>query len=125
MIVLVKRELSSHLVSLHTELAPSLRTILGDRVQLQQVIINLLMNGIEAMLPITDRPRVMVIRSSRDETSRAVVSVTDCGVGISAENADRLFNAFTGAFMLVAGTAFATRVSSADAPVAQAEQQQT
>jgi PAS domain S-box-containing protein len=93
-IALVKHELSSHLVSLHTELAPSLPTILGDRVQLQQVIINLLMNGIEAMLPITDRPRAMVIRSSRDETSRAVVSVTDCGVGISAENANRLFNAF-------------------------------
>jgi PAS domain S-box-containing protein len=93
-IVLVQRELSSHLVSLRTELAPALPTILGDRVQLQQVIINLVMNGIEAMLPITDRPRELVIRSGHDETHRVLLSVTDCGVGISAENANRLFNAF-------------------------------
>jgi PAS domain S-box-containing protein len=93
-IVLVQRELSSHLVSLRTELAPALPTILGDRVQLQQVIINLVMNGIEAMLPITDRPRELVIRSGQDEAHRVLLSVTDCGVGISAENAKRLFDAF-------------------------------
>ncbi|MCK1616451.1 PAS domain-containing protein [Bradyrhizobium sp. 159] len=93
-IVLVQRELSSHLVSLRTELAPALPMILGDRVQLQQVIINLVMNGIEAMLPITDRPRELVIRSGRDEAHRVFLSVTDCGVGISAENANRLFDAF-------------------------------
>jgi PAS domain S-box-containing protein len=93
-IVLVQRELSSHLVSLRTELAPSLPKIFGDRVQLQQVIINLVMNGIEAMLPITDRSRELVVRSGQDETRRVLVSVTDCGVGISAENANRLFNAF-------------------------------
>jgi PAS domain S-box-containing protein len=93
-IVLVQRELSSHLVSLRTELAPSLPTIFGDRVQLQQVIINLVMNGIEAMQPITGRHRELVIRSGQDETRRVHLSVTDCGVGISAENANRLFNAF-------------------------------
>jgi C4-dicarboxylate-specific signal transduction histidine kinase len=93
-IVLVQRELSSHLVSLRTELAPSLPKIFGDRVQLQQVIINLVMNGIEAMLPITDRSRELVIQSGQDETRRVLVSVTDCGVGISAEHANRLFNAF-------------------------------
>jgi len=68
--------------------------ILGDRVQLQQVIINLVMNGIEAMQSVTDRPRELVIRSRQDEKQQVLVSVTDCGVGISAENADRLFNAF-------------------------------
>jgi PAS domain S-box-containing protein len=93
-ITLVQRELSSNLVSLRTELAPSLPMIFGDRVQLQQVIINLVMNGIEAMLPITDRPRQLAIRSGQDETRRVLVSVTDCGVGISAEHANRLFNAF-------------------------------
>jgi PAS domain S-box-containing protein len=93
-IVLVQRELSSQLVSLRTELAPALPTILGDRVQLQQVIINLIMNGIEAMLPIMDRPRELVIRSGQDEAHRVFLSVTDCGVGISAENASRLFDAF-------------------------------
>jgi len=93
-IALVQRELISHQVSLRTELAPALPMILGDRVQLQQVVINLVMNGIEAMQSITDRPRELVIRSRPDETPRVLVSVTDCGDGISAENKDRLFNAF-------------------------------
>jgi len=93
-IALVQREMDSHRVSLRMELAPVLAMILGDRVQLQQVIINLVMNGIEAMQSITDRPRELVIRSHQDETHRVLVTVTDSGVGISAENADRLFNAF-------------------------------
>jgi PAS domain S-box-containing protein len=93
-LVLVRRELISHQVSLRTEFAPALPMILGDRVQLQQVIINLVMNGIEAMHSVTDRPRELVIRSRRDDTHRVLVSVMDCGVGISAENADQLFNAF-------------------------------
>jgi PAS domain S-box-containing protein len=92
-IALVQRELISHQVSLRTEFAPAL-PMMGDRVQLQQVIINLVMNGIEAMQSVTDRPRELVIRSRQDETHQLLVSVTDCGVGISAENADRLFNAF-------------------------------
>jgi signal transduction histidine kinase len=61
---------------------------------LQQVIINLVMNGIEAMQSVTDRPRELVIRSHQDETQQVLISVTDCGVGISTENADRLFNPF-------------------------------
>jgi C4-dicarboxylate-specific signal transduction histidine kinase len=93
-IALVQRELTSHCVSLQTELAPALPTVLADRVQLQQVIINLVMNGVEAMQAVADRPRELVIRSGQDETHQVHVSVTDCGVGISAENADRLFNAF-------------------------------
>jgi PAS domain S-box-containing protein len=93
-IALVHRELTSLQVSLRMELAPALPMILGDRVQLQQVIINLVMNGIEAMRSITDRPRELVILSRQDETQQVLVSVTDCGVGISAENAGRLFNPF-------------------------------
>jgi PAS domain S-box-containing protein len=93
-IVLVQRELFSHRVSLRTEFAPALPVVLADRVQLQQVTINLIMNGIEAMQPITDRPRELVIRSHQDEARQVLVTVEDCGVGISAENADRLFNAF-------------------------------
>jgi signal transduction histidine kinase len=68
--------------------------VLGDRVQLQQVVINLVMNGIEAMEPVTDRPRELVIRSRCDEEQSMIVSVTDCGVGISRDDADRLFKAF-------------------------------
>jgi PAS domain S-box-containing protein len=93
-IALVEPELISRLVSLRTELAPAAIRVLGDRVQLQQVIINLVMNGIEAMYPVTDRPRELVIRSGRDEAQRVFISVTDCGVGISADCADQLFKAF-------------------------------
>jgi PAS domain S-box-containing protein len=91
---LVQRELISHRVSLRMELAPTLPMILGDRVQMQQVIINLVMNGIEAMQSTTDRPRELVIRSGQDEAHGVLVSVVDCGGGISAEDADRLFNPF-------------------------------
>ena len=93
-VALVQRELTSNRVSLRMELAPALPLILGDQVQLQQVMINLVMNGIEAMQSVTDRPRELVIRSRQDETRRVLLSVMDCGDGISGENADRLFNPF-------------------------------
>jgi PAS domain S-box-containing protein len=93
-IPLVQRELIGHQVSLRMELAPALPMTLGDQVQLQQVIINLVMNGIEAMQPVTDRPRELVIRSRENETQHVLVSVMDCGLGIATENADRLFDPF-------------------------------
>ena len=93
-IALVQRELRSHQVSLRMELASALPKILGDRVQLQQVIINLVMNGIEAMRSVTDRPRELVILSRQDEPQQVLLSVTDCGIEITTENADRLFNPF-------------------------------
>jgi PAS domain S-box-containing protein len=93
-IPLVRRELISHQVSLRMDLAAAVPKTLGDRVQLQQVIINLVMNGIEAMQSVTDRPRELVVRSGQDEAGQALISVADCGVGIAAENVDRLFNAF-------------------------------
>ena len=93
-IALVQVELVSQQVSLRTDLAPTLPSVLADRVQLQQVIINLVMNGIEAMQPITERPRELIIRSQQDEARQFLVTVEDRGVGISAENAERLFSAF-------------------------------
>jgi PAS domain S-box-containing protein len=93
-IVLVQRELTSQRISLRAEFAPARLAVFGDRIQLQQVIINLLINGIEAMQPVTGRLRELVIRSGQDESSQVRLSVTDCGVGISAENVNRLFNAF-------------------------------
>jgi PAS domain S-box-containing protein len=93
-VALVQRDLTSHQASLRVELAPALPMILGDRIQLQQVMINLVMNGAQAMQSVTDRPREMVIRSAQDKKEEVRVSVTDSGVGISAENADRLFAPF-------------------------------
>jgi signal transduction histidine kinase len=93
-IALVRGELTGHQVLVRTEFAPALPMILSDRVQLQQVIINLVMNGIEAMRSVTDRPRELVIRSRQDETQHVLLSVTDCGAGIAAENSNQLFTPF-------------------------------
>jgi NO-binding membrane sensor protein with MHYT domain len=92
-IPLVQREMFNHGASLRTELASALPPVLGDRVQLQQVVINLLMNGVEAMAPITDRPREILIRSQR-EAGQVHVAVRDSGIGIDSETAERLFSAF-------------------------------
>jgi PAS domain S-box-containing protein len=81
-------------VSVRTELADSLPLVRGDRVELQQVLLNLVVNGIEAMQSVEDRPRELMIRSVQDMAQQVRVSVTDSGVGFSAENADRLFTAF-------------------------------
>jgi PAS domain S-box-containing protein len=93
-VALVHRELTSQQVALRTELSPTSPMIQGDRIQLQQVIINLVMNGMEAMQSITDRPRELLIRSRLDGAKNGLVSVTDCGLGIPARNADLLFDAF-------------------------------
>jgi C4-dicarboxylate-specific signal transduction histidine kinase len=93
-ISLEQREMLNQRVSLRTELASALPPVLGDRVQLQQVVINLVMNALEAMAPVTDRPRAMLIRSQRDDSNEVLVAVQDSGTGIDSENAERLFNAF-------------------------------
>ena len=93
-ISLEQREMLSRRVSLRTELASALPPVLGDRVQLQQVVINLVMNAVEAMAPVTDRPRDMLIRSQQDDANEVLVAVRDSGMGIDSESADRLFNAF-------------------------------
>ena len=91
---LVQRELSRHEVSLRMELAPGLPAIYGDRVQLQQVIINLVMNAIEAMQSVTDRPRRLAMRSGRDDLGRVFLTVADCGAGVSEADAERIFTPF-------------------------------
>ena len=93
-ILLVQREVSSRGASLRTELASALPAILGDRIQLQQVVVNLVINGVDAMATITDRPREILIQSQPHETREVLVAVRDSGVGLDAESAGRLFNAF-------------------------------
>jgi PAS domain S-box-containing protein len=91
---LLQHELSAQLVTLQLGLAPATPAVFADRIQLQQVIINLVMNGVDAMHAITDRPRLLVIRSYKDDAGLAVIAVKDSGVGIPQESVDRLFDAF-------------------------------
>ena len=93
-VTLVQHELFSHRISLRVELTPVPGIVLADRIQLQQVILNLVINAIEAMQAVTDRPRELLIRTQQDEAHQIRVTVRDCGVGLAAENTDRLFNAF-------------------------------
>jgi signal transduction histidine kinase/DNA-binding response OmpR family regulator len=90
----VQHELINSGVVLRVEHASALPVVLVDKVQLQQVILNLVINGIEAMQAITDRPRELVIRSEQDDAPQVRVAVTDCGVGFSTDSAGRLFNTF-------------------------------
>jgi signal transduction histidine kinase len=92
-VLLARHEVLGHRVSLRTDLASALPTVLGDRVQLQQVMINLVINGMEAMAPVTDRPRELLIRSQH-EADQVLLAVQDSGTGIDPDNADRMFAAF-------------------------------
>lgn len=87
-------ELQKNRVMLYPELADDLPLILGDRVQIQQVILNLLRNGSDAMSTVEDRPRRLLIRTERDEGDRVRLTVQDAGVGFDPQAADRLFDAF-------------------------------
>ena len=87
-------ELHRRRVMLRTELAEDLPLVTGDRVQLQQVILNLLLNAVEAMSAVEDRPRQLVIRSELDGQDRVRLSVQDTGVGFAPQEAPRLFEAF-------------------------------
>jgi PAS domain S-box-containing protein len=91
---MVQRELTSHAVSLRMELEPRLPRVFGDRVQLQQVIINLAMNGIEAMQSVADRDSELKIRSGQDDRGRVLLAVSDCGVGVTPEETERMFAPF-------------------------------
>ena len=86
-------ELQSNRVMLRTELAEDLPPVTGDRVQLQQVILNLLRNASDSMSGVDDRPRQMVIRTERDEGDRVRVTVQDAGVGIAPHVVDKVFDA--------------------------------
>ncbi|MEY2412195.1 MAG: hypothetical protein QOD84_801, partial [Acidobacteriaceae bacterium] len=93
MVVLLRSEASRHSVSILTELSKDSPLVLADRVQLQQVLMNLMLNGIEAMQD-TKAERQLTIRSLMAESGQLLISVTDTGVGVSAEQADHIFNAF-------------------------------
>lgn len=81
-------------VSIAIELTPDLPMVFGDRIQLQQVVLNLIMNGIEAMAAVTDRPRHVLIRSQMQDPGQIHVSIQDSGIGVSADVMGRLFEPF-------------------------------
>jgi len=91
---LVRREVLSHRVRLTLELGAVLNPILGDRVQLQQVIINLIVNSIEAMAAVTERWRELTLTSREHDRDYVLVALQDSGVGIDPEQLDRVFNPF-------------------------------
>src|SRR5229473_2763869 len=92
-IVLLRSEATRHNISVRAELASDLPQVMGDRVQLQQVLMNLMINGIEAMKDV-DGTRELVIESQRTENEEVTVSVTDSGVGLPPHHAEQIFNAF-------------------------------
>jgi signal transduction histidine kinase len=93
-VVLVQSEIQKSEVTLQMELAIDLPQILGNRVQLQQVILNLVMNSIEAMSAVTDRSRDLLIRSCKYESDEVLVAVQDSGIGVHRQNLEEIFNAF-------------------------------
>ncbi|MFL9922473.1 ATP-binding protein [Paraburkholderia fungorum] len=93
-VALVQREVTHHRISLRLKLGSGLPPLFGDRIQLQQVLINLVMNGIQAMADIGHNSRELQIESRLDHDRHVVVAVQDSGPGIDPANANRLFDAF-------------------------------
>jgi signal transduction histidine kinase len=81
-------------VTLKQELADGLPPVLGDRVQLQQVILNLVVNGLEAIANSKNSERELSISSAKDESNNLIVAVRDSGAGLDAANLERVFDAF-------------------------------
>src|ERR1700736_1420142 len=93
MILLLGDEASRHSISVRTELAEDLPHVIGDRVQLQQVLMNLIVNGVDAMDDV-DGPRELIIKSQPAENNELLLSVSDTGVGLPRHQADQIFDAF-------------------------------
>jgi C4-dicarboxylate-specific signal transduction histidine kinase len=92
MVVLLRSEATRYSISVRTDLAANLPHVMGDRVQMQQVLMNLMTNGIDAMRDV-DGTRELTIKSQLD-SGQIVVSVSDTGVGLPPQQADQVFNAF-------------------------------
>jgi len=89
----LRGEATRHKILIGTELAANLPHVMADRVQLQQVLMNLMVNGIEAMKDV-DGKRELLVKSQRTENQEVIVSVSDTGVGLPAQQTDQIFKAF-------------------------------
>jgi C4-dicarboxylate-specific signal transduction histidine kinase len=92
-VTLVQHEALRHGMAVRFDLASGLPPVRGDRIQLQQVIVNLAVNGMEAMATV-DRERMLIVRTQRHQSKGVLVAIEDAGVGIEPENVNRVFNAF-------------------------------
>ena len=93
-LALTRGELRRHGVVLHTDLSAGDRPVLGDRVQVQQVLLNLIMNGIQAMGAVSDRSRELTVLVARTELGRVLIAVEDTGPGLEPALAQRIFEPF-------------------------------
>jgi PAS domain S-box-containing protein len=93
-LALSSHELQRSKVIVRTELADDLPRVSGDRVQLQQVMLNLVLNALEAMSTVEDRPRHLVVRTERDDADSVRVTMRDSGVGLDQQTRERLFDTF-------------------------------
>jgi PAS domain S-box-containing protein len=93
-VALARDEVYRNSVILRTDLVDDLPPVLGDRVQLQQVVLNLVMNGVEAMSTVGERSREVVIRTQNDEADQVRVTVQDSGIGLDPQSMERIFDAF-------------------------------
>jgi PAS domain S-box-containing protein len=93
-LVMVRGELERHQVSLQSELCDRLPTIMAERTQLQQVMLNLVMNAVDAMSSVTNRERILIVRSEMSESDHVLITVEDSGTGIELSNTSRVFEAF-------------------------------
>lgn len=93
-VTLIDGEIQQNQVSLQTQVSNDVPIVHGDRVQLQQVILNLVLNAIEAMNLVPTGPRSLTVSSAKSDSNGVLISVQDSGAGFAKENRDRLFNAF-------------------------------
>jgi signal transduction histidine kinase len=93
-LAIVRGELERHQVLLETERSDRLPTIIAERAQLQQVVLNLVINAVDAMSSVTDRKRILMVRSEMSESDHVLITVEDSGTGIEPGNASRVFDAF-------------------------------
>jgi signal transduction histidine kinase len=93
-LALERSDLESHRVSLRVELSERLPLVTVDRVQMQQVLLNLIVNAVEAMASLSDRARVLTVKSETSQPDSVLVSVEDSGTGIGADDTERVFDAF-------------------------------
>jgi signal transduction histidine kinase len=93
-LLLAQDNLDIHQVTLHTELRKDVPDVLADRVQLQQVLLNLIVNGAEAMASVSDRQRLLRVSSDIHDTDEVIITVADCGTGIDPKDINQIFEPF-------------------------------